>query len=113
MYAYTSYPVGSYHNYIKKSASRARRLHFIRITMIFFILVVILTAGTLISAYANKDSADWDPATIYVGSGDSLWTIAQEHVPNNMNIRSYIHKIKKLNGLESSTVFEGQKLFMP
>lgn len=56
--------------------------------------------------------------TIYVSSGDTLWTIASEEQENNLyyedkDIRDIIYEIKKINNLENkSNLIVGQKLII-
>lgn len=56
--------------------------------------------------------------TIYVSSGDTLWTIAKQEQENNIyygdkDIRDIIYQIKKLNNLQNNTnLMEGQKLII-
>lgn len=47
---------------------------------------------------------------IVVSKGDTLWSIASEL---NGNIRENIYKIKKINNLETSYIYEGQELQIP
>ncbi len=113
MYTYTTYRVGSYHKKINQQISRSRRNHLLRIVLLFTIMILILTVGTIFNAYANNTSGSESNQTIHAERGDSLWTIAESHKPDNTNIRSYIHKIKKLNGMDNSLIREGQKLILP
>lgn len=56
--------------------------------------------------------------TIYVSSGDTLWTIAKEEQENNSyyedkDIRDIIYQIKKLNNIQNnSNLIEGQKIII-
>lgn len=56
--------------------------------------------------------------TIYVSSGDTLWTIAQYEQENNTyydnkDIRDIIYEIKKLNNIDNnSNLITGQKLLI-
>lgn len=56
--------------------------------------------------------------TIYVSSGDTLWTIAKEEQENNSyyedkDIRDIVYQIKKLNNIQNnSNLIEGQKIII-
>lgn len=56
--------------------------------------------------------------TIYVSSGDTLWSIAREEQENNIyyedqDIRDIIRQIRKMNNLQNnSNLMEGQKLII-
>ncbi len=52
--------------------------------------------------------------TIYVESGDSVWSIARRHVQANEDIRELMYRIRIANNLDASaTVFPGQSLRVP
>lgn len=51
--------------------------------------------------------------TIDVCPGDTLWDIALANMPEGENVRSYIYKIKKVNGLKNSEIKSGQILILP
>jgi uncharacterized protein YlxW (UPF0749 family) len=50
---------------------------------------------------------------VEVQAGDSLWSIAREHKPNHMNIRTYLNQLKMINGLTDSLIYEGMLLRLP
>ncbi len=51
--------------------------------------------------------------TIIVQAGDTLWTIARDHKPEQMKIRVYLEQLKSVNGLEGSIIHEGMQLTLP
>jgi len=56
--------------------------------------------------------------TIYVDSGDTLWSIAKEQKENNSyyeekDIREIVDNIKAVNKLSGSNINENQKLIIP
>lgn len=86
-----------------------------------FIKMVILILGIIIalSFYFSNISfskGEIKTKTIYVSSGDTLWTIASCEQENNSyyedkDIRDIIHEIKKLNNIDNNeTLSVGQKL---
>jgi LysM repeat protein len=50
---------------------------------------------------------------IAVGSGDTLWSIANRHSDGTQDIRYVVHMIKERNGLQSSEILPGQRLILP
>ncbi|TMV50373.1 LysM peptidoglycan-binding domain-containing protein [Paenibacillus mesophilus] len=50
---------------------------------------------------------------IVVKPGDTLWSIAEQRVHQGEDIRIYIQKLKKTNGLTSSALQAGQVLQLP
>lgn len=51
--------------------------------------------------------------TVYVDSGDTLWSISKKFVSQDMDIRQYIDDVIKLNNLKSVIIKPGQLLYMP
>jgi LysM repeat protein len=99
----------------------------IRFFIIAALLLVAITCGALIHAFAstheqiNESSANLsfsgtnvlETPTVDVIKGDTLWSIANEYAPAKVSVSSYVHKIKKLNGLKNSNIQEGQLLLLP
>jgi LysM repeat protein len=105
----------------------------IRFIVALLVLTLVFSFGAFVQAYAgNADSVKSNsitnagsstvntvlnegrqPVKIVVNAGDTLWDIASMHVSNEQNIRSYITNIKKLNGLASSSIKEGDVLILP
>ncbi|WP_186445718.1 LysM peptidoglycan-binding domain-containing protein [Paenibacillus cremeus] len=80
---------------------------------------MILSISGLISAFFGNQDAyaasnhNVAQPSVTVESGDTLWSIASEHVAKGQDVREYVFKLKQVNGLSSSTVHEGQKLLLP
>lgn len=75
--------------------------------VIFFIAIMVMQSRWIYSYdYPHTQS-------VIVSSGDSLWGIASEYKSESEDIREFIYKIKELNLLETSEVFEGQELRVP
>ena len=88
-----------------------------------FIRMITLIIGIIVftSIYFSNISfskGEVKTKTIYVSSGDTLWTIASEEQENNLyyedkDIRDIIYEIKKINNLENkSNLIVGQKLII-
>ena len=45
-----------------------------------------------------------------VKSGDTLWNIASEACPEDMDVREYIHEISKTNGIDDGSIRPGQTI---
>jgi LysM repeat protein len=99
----------------------------LRIIIIGALLLIAITCGALIHAFASTHEQitvgssnllalnvdELETLKVDVVQGDTLWSIANEHAPANVSVSSYIHKIKKLNGIKNSTIQEGQMLLLP
>ena len=78
---------------------------------IIFILSLIIVKSTL--SYTNHEYK-----TIYVKSGDTLWSIASDLQRNNSyyegkDIRYIIGDLKEVNNLSGSMLYANQKLQIP
>ena len=69
----------------------------------------LIFVGQKIKIPAGNAGAQAAPKTYTVKKGDSLWAIAASQLGNG----SRWPEIQKLNGLTSTTIFEGQKLKIP
>ena len=54
-----------------------------------------------------------ESVTVIVDSGDTLWDICSIYVPENMDIRDFIAKVKYVNKLPSSNLEIGTELVIP
>lgn len=88
-----------------------------------FIRMVILVIGVIMLLFMCFSNISFSKGevktkTIYVSSGDTLWTIAKEEQENNSyyenkDIRDIIYQIKKLNNIQNdSKLIEGQKIII-
>lgn len=50
---------------------------------------------------------------VQVTEGDTLWTIAMNHLPNNTDIRKMIYNIKEFNDMSSSYIYPGNVIKIP
>ncbi len=48
-----------------------------------------------------------------VQPGDTLWQIARNHSPANMDIREYIYQIQEINNVKNSVIHPGDVLLLP
>ena len=74
-----------------------------------FCLLVLLAVNVLVPK--AEDPSDFKFIT--VEAGDTLWEIAQTHLPKDYDIRSFVWELKKINRLETGEVFEDQVLRIP
>lgn len=47
-----------------------------------------------------------------VSSGESLWELAEKYAPDD-DPRAFVFELRRLNGLDTSSVSPGQKLLIP
>lgn len=86
-----------------------------------FVRMIILIIGIISISFICFSNISFSKGevktkTIYVSSGDTLWTIAEYEQENNTyydnkDIREIVYEIKKLNNIDNnSNLITGQKL---
>lgn len=88
--------------------SRIRFIAFVAATIILITLIFNLCFAV---STAQSESVQ-NYTTICVGSGDSLWSIAQTYMPDT-DTREAVYMIKELNGIESNVISVGTVLDIP
>lgn len=84
----------------------------VRAALIAFVAVLAVVVGVL-AGMALRPAAPEAGASVIVGSGQSLWSIAEESAAPGADVRDVVAEIVALNGLTSSTVHAGQSLVLP
>lgn len=96
--------------YIIKSKSR----------FLIFIIIVLILAVSIISTLMTL--AGWndvlgmakqDIIEIQIEPGDTLWEIAGEYMPENMDRRKAVHILCRTNHISASELYVGQVLKIP
>ena len=83
---------------------------------VFALCATMGMAGILgVELFADKATAANEKVNIpvTVESGDSLWSIATDHIEKGKNIRSYVYEIADLNGINDNTIYAGQTILVP
>lgn len=122
------YTVSSGYMYQQSVSKQKERLHKQRQRTARVILMLIMIGlsflfGAMVSVYATDEKSDAAATETQFSSivyvpysverGETLWAIAKQYLPENMDIRSFIHDIKMMNQLKSSMLQEGQLLQIP
>ncbi len=74
-----------------------------------FCLLVLLAVNVLVPK--AEDPSDFKCITVQ--AGDTLWEIAEAHLPQDSDVRSFVWELKKINRLETGEVFANQVLQIP
>ena len=83
-----------------------------KIVLAFSLIIALWSVTPLASSNPYLDVDTY--VTIYVQSGDSVWSIAGNYVTDKDDIRDLTQAIKQLNGLNNNTqIFPGQILKVP
>lgn len=81
---------------------------FIKSILVLLFLIIILVFG--FSNSFTKKEIKTTECDYIVSKGERLWDIAEQYKRPDQDIREYIYEIKKLNGLDESTIYEGQTI---
>ncbi len=96
--------------YVLKSPKR-----FLRFALSMFLLISILTGVS--SIIFNESEAIAQTGAAYnlhvVSPGDTLWSIAESEMPDDMDIREAINILEDINNIESVDIYTGLTLKIP
>lgn len=83
---------------------------------IFLAFISVLILSTYM-AFVGVTDAQGDTVERYeiisVNDGDSLWTLAKNHVPKDMDIREYVYHVAKYNDVDPGDLNPGEKIKLP
>ncbi len=98
-YQRRTYPLGRNKRRRKKSA------------LLIMILITILSVSLLLNSGGASDVTQY--TEFQVEPGHTLWGIAQENLPDNMDIRKYVFEIARINEINNSIIHPGEILLLP
>lgn len=58
----------------------------------------------------TMNRVEWTETVHCVTAGETLWDIAEEYCPENVNCWEWIEAVKELNGMQDSTICAGDVL---
>ena len=70
----------------------------------FLVILAVLFFGYISLSAGCENESKTEKMIYVVRSGDTLWEIAEEYCPNDMDMRKYIHNITEDNGLETLNI---------
>lgn len=76
----------------------------------FWVILAVLVFSYISLSVSSVNGTQTEKMEYVVQSGDTLWDIAEEYSPNDMDIREYIYNIKEHNGLETLNIHPGMAL---
>ena len=86
-----------------------------RVVVVLFALLAVIAVGIVVAAgsVATDEGGTPEPtAVVQVGPGDTLWGIASAAADDG-DVAAMMHRIEKLNALDSGMLVSGQKLLIP
>lgn len=88
-----------------------------RVRFASFIVISLLLVCTIFNTALGFNDAlalsEQQYIEIQVESGDTLWTIADEFMPDDMDIREAVYMICDVNDVDADTLYAGQTLSIP
>lgn len=105
----------SAHNRFTKKQERHSRTGVRRGgALIFFVVFSLFFYFLTELVFASESSSIVPVKVVTVQKGDSLWKIAVEHQAEaDMEVRELVYAIKKMNRLDNSDIYPGQRLAVP
>ena len=101
-------------NRIRRMRERRKNIF---LSLMTFCLVAILSfsvSGFLSNAESDSSHAEIKYyKSIMVEHGDTLWSIATEHMGDTSDTKSFVEEIRKLNGLHGDNITAGSYLVIP
>ena len=88
-----------------------------RVRFASFIVISLLLVCTIFNTALGFNDAlalsEQQYIEIQVKSGDTLWTIADEYMPDDMDVREAVYVICETNDIDANTLYAGQTLNIP
>ena len=88
-----------------------------RVRFASFIVISLLLVCTIFNTALGFNDAlalsEPQYIEIQVESGDTLWTLADEYMPDDMDIREAVYMICETNDVDAEHLYAGQTLSIP
>lgn len=87
-----------------------------RVRFTAFVLIMLFAVTGLFNTMLGLNDAlgltKQEYIEVNINSGDTLWTIAEQYMPSDMDIRKAVHIIKNVNEIDSQ-LQPGQTILIP
>ena len=87
-----------------------------RVRFTAFVLIMLFAVTGLFNTMLGLNDAlgltKQEYIEVSINSGDTLWTIAEQYMPSDMDIRKAVHIIKNVNEIDSQ-LQPGQTILVP
>jgi len=96
----------------KKSYKIKNKFRFIT----FLTVVMLITAFSANALLGLGDAAGSDKVeyvSVKVEEGDTLWELAKEYGPSNVDVRRLVYEVEKLNSIDASSLQSGMVIEIP
>lgn len=93
------------HHTYQVDVRRVRRF----IVTALIVLALFIACGSIVQAWTqDKDDTRSIYKEVIVMNGDTLWGIAKEYLPADMDIRDFVNEIAKHNGIQGRYLMSGE-----
>lgn len=88
-----------------------------KVRFTIFLALVIIIAFTVATTILGLNTASSSSMNVYdqveIHTGDTLWEIACEYCPDDMDVRAYVYDICDINNTSADQLEAGQKILVP
>lgn len=79
---------------------------------VLFLAALLVVAFILLSQIlqSSMEKIEWREETYIVQSGDTLWEIADEFCPIDVDKREWIYEVQTINNIHGSALYPGQRI---
>ena len=77
------------------------------------IILIFLMGNAFIVLNPAVSLTEKNYETVEIFTGDTLWEIASEYAPDNMDIRRAVYKLQALNNLSAADLMPGMVIKIP
>lgn len=96
----------------KKTYRIANKFRFITALTLCMLIFAFTVSGALgFNTAAGSNVRNY--VTVRVQEGDTLWDLAKEYGPSDMDCRQVIHEIQRINNVSATTLQAGMYISIP
>jgi cell division protein YceG involved in septum cleavage len=86
-------------------------------TLLMILVVMIVFLFACLFGFSKKAVATDRTVKTYqsytIQEGDSLWSMAMEYAPEEMDLSTYIQEVRQVNHLKTNTIISGESIILP
>lgn len=95
---------------------RCRQIAAVKCLIASLVMIIIVGVSSVLVVNASNKTDERKCTRYYtsicINNNDTLWSIAEEHHPDNCDISEYISDIKSINHMTSDTIYAGQNIIV-
>ncbi|MCR5481689.1 MAG: LysM peptidoglycan-binding domain-containing protein [Clostridia bacterium] len=78
-----------------------------------FLILNIMALNTILGLDNASGLTRCSYTTVQVQTGDTLWSIAETYMPDDMDVREAVYKLGQINSVSADTLQAGMELKIP